>query len=105
MPALYELAGDVVSVFGRADTKDASYLSILAESEIDTEFTKEELSAADEAAAEVISNSNRSEKRQLIFTFARFKIFFKLLNKSRYPRPVLSFVGYFSPMIYDKSRI
>jgi len=66
--SLYELAGDVVSVFGRADTKDASYLSILAESEIDTEFTKEELSAADEAAAEVISNNNRFEKRQLIFT-------------------------------------
>ncbi len=67
-PYLYELSGDVISVFGKADTKDASYLSILAESEIDTNFTSEELAAASEVAKEPISSEGRAVKSQLIFT-------------------------------------
>ena len=64
----YLLSCDVTAVFGPADTREANYLAVLAECEIDTEFTEEELAAAEAAAAEPISHEGRHVRDEVIFT-------------------------------------
>ncbi len=64
----YTLLCNVTEVFGEADTREANYLAILTDCEIDTEFTKEELAAAEAAAREPISTEGRTERREIIFT-------------------------------------
>ena len=64
----YTLEAEILSNFGKSGTKDANYLSILAECEIDTEFTKEELSAAEAAASEKIECDGRVVRDEIIFT-------------------------------------
>ena len=66
--SLYEAEADVISVFGEADTKEASYLSILAESEIESDFSEEEINLAAKLAKEPVNGENRILKRELIFT-------------------------------------
>lgn len=64
----YTLEAEILSNFGKSETKDANYLSILAECEIDTEFTKEELNAAEVAASEKIDENGRVIQDGIIFT-------------------------------------
>ena len=64
----FAITADVVSNFGDSLTKEANYGSILAECEIDTEFSSEELRLADEAAAEPISYEGRVKRSEVIFT-------------------------------------
>ena len=60
---------DVIRVFGKDGTREASYEAILAECDITTDFTPEELSAAESAAAEPISLDGRDDLRgETIFT-------------------------------------
>ena len=64
----FAITADVVSNFGDSLTKEANYGSILAECEIDTEFSSEELRLASEAAAEPISYEGRVKRSEVIFT-------------------------------------
>ena len=64
----YDMTADVVAIFGDAESKEANYLSILEECEIDTEFSSEELRQAEEAAREPISHENRVVRDEIIFT-------------------------------------
>ena len=64
----YELTADVTAIFGDAESKEANYLSILEECEIDTEFSSEELRQAEEAAREPIDNEGRTLRDEVIFT-------------------------------------
>ena len=64
----YELTADVVSVFGDSESKEANYLAILEECEIDTDFSSEELRQAEEAASEAISREGRIVRDEVIFT-------------------------------------
>lgn len=64
----FTVTADVVSNFGDSLSKEANYESILAECEIDTEFSPEELRLAKEAAEEEISVSGRVERKEVIFT-------------------------------------
>ena len=64
----YELTADVVSIFGDAESKEANYLAILEECEIDTDFSTEELRQADEASKEPISREGRVVRDEIIFT-------------------------------------
>lgn len=66
--AYYTTEADVKEIFGRCDTREANYLAILAENEMDTEFTEEELSAARAAASEPISYEGRKVRDEVIFT-------------------------------------
>ncbi len=52
---------DIIRVFGEDGTKDASYEAILAECEIITEFTPEELSRAEDMAKEPLSLEGRED--------------------------------------------
>ena len=49
----------VTAVFGKTETMEANYLAILAESEIPTEFTKEELELAEKMANTPLSDEGR----------------------------------------------
>ena len=64
----FAVTADVVSNFGDSLSKEANYESILAECEIDTEFSPEELRLAKEAAEEEISATGRVERKEVIFT-------------------------------------
>ena len=64
----YEITADVVSVFGNSESKEANYLAILEECEIDTDFSSEELRQAAEAASEPISKEGRVVRDEIIFT-------------------------------------
>ena len=64
----FTVTADVVSNFGDSLSKEANYESILAECEIDTEFSPEELRLAKEAAEEEISATGRVERKEVIFT-------------------------------------
>lgn len=64
----YELTADVISIFGDAESKDANYLAILEECEIDTDFSSEELRGAEDAANEKISYEGRVKRDEVIFT-------------------------------------
>lgn len=64
----YEITADVVSVFGDAESKEANYLAILEECEIDTDFSTEELRQAEAAAGEPISAEGRVVRDEIIFT-------------------------------------
>lgn len=64
----FAVTADVVSNFGDSLSKEANYESILAECEIDTEFSSEELRLAKEAADEEISATGRVERKEVIFT-------------------------------------
>ena len=59
---------DVVANFGRADTLGANYESVLAECEIPTDFTKEELAEAEFFASLPISEEGRVRRKEIIFT-------------------------------------
>lgn len=63
------LAAEVTKNFGPSYTREANYQGILAECEIDTEFTPEELSEAENAARVPISDEGRVRRdREIIFT-------------------------------------
>ncbi|MBE6536418.1 MAG: VacB/RNase II family 3'-5' exoribonuclease [Ruminococcaceae bacterium] len=64
----YEMTADIVSVFGNAESKEANYLSILEECEIDTDFSTEELRQAEQAAREPICDDGRVVRNEIIFT-------------------------------------
>ena len=66
--SFYNLTCDVLSSFGPADTKDANYLSILAECGIDTEFTGNELALAQAASEETVTCEDRIAPDGVIFT-------------------------------------
>ena len=64
-----EPACDIIRVFGGSEDREANYASILAECDIITEFTPDELRCAEEAAAEPISAEGREDLRdEIIFT-------------------------------------
>lgn len=64
----YEMTADVVTVYGSSESREANYLSILEESEIDTEFSTEELNQAESASREPISHEGRVVRGEIIFT-------------------------------------
>ena len=64
----YTLEAEIIANFGNSMSKDANYMAILAECEIDTDFTKEELNAANEAANEPINIEGRVSRDEVIFT-------------------------------------
>ena len=60
---------DIVRVFGDTESKEANYEAILAECEIITEFTPEELATAKSVAAEPLSREGREDLTgEVIFT-------------------------------------
>ncbi len=60
---------DIIRVFGQSEDKEANYKAILAECEIVTDFTPDELSLAEEVAKEPISTDGREDLRgEVIFT-------------------------------------
>lgn len=60
---------EVVAVLGDPESREANYEAVLLESGIPTEFTEEELSCAERAAAEPIDYSSRKDLRsEIIFT-------------------------------------
>ena len=60
---------DVIRVFGKDGTKEASYEAILAECDIITEFTPDEISQAEGAACEPVLPDGRDDLRdEIIFT-------------------------------------
>lgn len=68
-PYSFTLYADVLKVFGDSASKDANYMAILEENEIETDFTKEELEAARIAAAEPVSTEGRVDLTgKIIFT-------------------------------------
>ncbi len=64
----YTLYADVITNFGSSESKDANYMAILSECEIDSDFSKEELDAARLSASEAISCVGRKVRDELIFT-------------------------------------
>ena len=60
---------EVVTSFGPSDSREANYGAILAECEIETEFSHEELLAAEAAAGETLSDEGRVRRDgEIIFT-------------------------------------
>ena len=60
---------DIIRVFGNSESKEANYEAILAECDIITEFTPEELACAESAAAEPLSKNGRDDLTgEAIFT-------------------------------------
>lgn len=60
---------EIIRVFGDTESKEANYEAILAECEIITEFTPDELSSAQTLASEPISTEGREDLRgEVIFT-------------------------------------
>ena len=60
---------DVIRVFGESESKEANYAAILAECEIVTEFTPEELKEADTLSKQSISDEGRVRRdSEIIFT-------------------------------------
>ena len=60
---------EVVSCFGPSDTREANYGAILAECDIETEFSPEELYLAERAAREPLSDEGRVRRDgEIIFT-------------------------------------
>ena len=65
----YSPEGYVSAVFGRTDSKEANYAAILAECEIPTDFSDEELSLAREMASRPLSDEGRVRfDKTVIFT-------------------------------------
>ena len=65
----YSPEGYVSAVLGKADSREANYAAILAESEIPTEFTAEELAYADEMARMPLTDEGRERfDSTVIFT-------------------------------------
>lgn len=60
-----EIRGEILSSFGAADSRGANYEAILAECEIATEFSEQELQQAAEAAKRPIDGEGRVEFRGL----------------------------------------
>ena len=58
----------VIACFGDAETREANYEAILAESDIPMEFTPEELAEAKRLAAEPISREGRVVRNEIILT-------------------------------------
>ena len=60
---------DIIRIFGKSGSREANYEAILAECEIITEFTPDELSSAEELAGEPILTEGREDLRgEMIFT-------------------------------------
>ena len=60
---------NITRVFGSSDTRDANYLAILADEDIITEFSPDELLMAERLAGEKISAEGRIDRRdEVIFT-------------------------------------
>lgn len=60
---------DIIRVFGDSESKEANYEAILAECDIITEFTPEELACAESVAAEPLSREGRDDLTgEVIFT-------------------------------------
>ena len=60
---------EIIRIFGDTESREANYEAILAECEIITEFSDEELSLAEELSAEVITSEGREDLRgETIFT-------------------------------------
>ena len=66
--SFYSIFADVLTNFGKCDSKAANYDAILAECEVEASFTKEETAAADEASAMPIDFDNRVLRNEMIFT-------------------------------------
>lgn len=64
----YTLEADVISNFGKSESREANYLAILADCEIDTDFTDDELNQAKEASLEKIDTEGRTVRDEIIFT-------------------------------------
>ena len=65
----YPLTSEVIRIFGDTDSVGANYEAILAECEIVTDFTPDELAAADALSREEISLDGRVDRRgEIIFT-------------------------------------
>ena len=64
----FAISCEVVRNFGRSDTREANYEAILAECEIQTEFSPEELEEAERRAAEPLSYEGRVRRNEMIFT-------------------------------------
>ncbi len=65
----YEPSCDIVRVFGNGEGREANYKAILAECEIITDFTEEELALAEQMAGEPISFDGRDDLTdEVIFT-------------------------------------
>lgn len=64
----YCLEADVISNFGNTFSKNANYMAILAECDISTEFTEEELKQAEVAARMPLSREGRVVRDEIIFT-------------------------------------
>ena len=58
----------VIDSFGEAESKDANYMAILAESEIPIDFTPEELAEAERLASTPISPDGRVVRDEIILT-------------------------------------
>lgn len=58
----------VTRVFGDTQSREANYAAILAEANIDTEFSEAELREAELAAAEPLSDEGRKRRTETIFT-------------------------------------
>ncbi len=59
---------DVIRNLGRADSKEANYEAILAECEIETEFSPEALAEAEFFASLPLSDEGRVRRNEIIFT-------------------------------------
>lgn len=59
---------DVITTFGDAESREANYSAILAECEIPTEFTPEELECAENVTRVTINGENRVIRGEIIFT-------------------------------------
>ena len=62
------LEGEILDNLGPSCSKEANYAAILAECEIETDFTEDELAAAAKVAAEPISEEGRTIRDEIIFT-------------------------------------
>ncbi len=58
---LFPVAAEIVTVFGKADSKEANYGAILAECGIETEFSEEAAAIAEEAAKRPLGEEDRKD--------------------------------------------
>ena len=66
--SFYSIYADVIKNFGKSDTKNANYEAILAECEVESSFTDEEISAAKSASSEPLCFDGRILRNEMIFT-------------------------------------
>ena len=67
--SLYGPSGEVIEIFGETMSREANYKAILAECEIPTDFSREELAEADFFAGMPLSDTDRVRRdNEIIFT-------------------------------------